>query len=351
LKALINEKNKSVNATIKNILSTLEIEYDDYSEDKNLTETYSLVFVGLGVNDGYARQFLDFASKLTKLVIVILHKDSDDLRRTCILHGAYNFVDVMRIDEDLQAMLQMIIDREGSAQKYSKKLVSAMNSFLDTNEFAFKMESLAKLVCFKYKLSKDELKLVERAVQLLAVTFKVYDINKVVELFSKLDVDEHLLSVIGSKIGWQSVIVHAILHYVMDLYQMENIVDEWRIDKKQFDEVYSSVKEADERNAYIAIDYEDYENLKSVLKKHIDKQVEIEESERDLQREISSEIVFHNCMYHNGSRVFLQEQHIRIEPLDKKIILLPQQTNSYSLCCISNTWMLEKVSNFLWICY
>jgi uncharacterized protein YpmB len=33
------------------------------------------------------------------------------------------------------------------------------------------------------------------------------------------------------------------------------------------------------------------------------------------------------------------------------ILLLPQQTNSYSLCCISNTWMLEKVSNFLWICY
>jgi diguanylate cyclase (GGDEF)-like protein len=32
-------------------------------------------------------------------------------------------------------------------------------------------------------------------------------------------------------------------------------------------------------------------------------------------------------------------------------LLLPQQTNSYSLCCISNTWMLEKVSNFLWICY
>jgi hypothetical protein len=34
-----------------------------------------------------------------------------------------------------------------------------------------------------------------------------------------------------------------------------------------------------------------------------------------------------------------------------RILLLPQQTNSYSLCCISNTWMLEKVSNFLWICY
>jgi methyl-accepting chemotaxis protein len=35
----------------------------------------------------------------------------------------------------------------------------------------------------------------------------------------------------------------------------------------------------------------------------------------------------------------------------KNRLLLPQQTNSYSLCCISNTWMLEKVSNFLWICY
>jgi PAS domain-containing protein len=53
----------------------------------------------------------------------------------------------------------------------------------------------------------------------------------------------------------------------------------------------------------------------------------------------------------NGIIKRINENFEIISGYKQEELLLPQQTNSYSLCCISNTWMLEKVSNFLWICY
>jgi len=318
MRALVHEQYFPSKAVIMSVLNKFAFKIEECDDIKNKEfDYYDIVFIGINdTREDKIKPHFPKLSKMAKVIIAVLHSDTDILRKEYFEHGAHILIPAHALEIDLEYKIKAIMSRLATMNFKNIKIINAIAQYSETLKYAFKMESLFHLLSKTYAFNGENYEKIKNILRFLSISFKEDDLNKLSVFWEQLDISQNMKIFFRSNAKPEVILVQAIVNYTRTMHGLQPL---FIIDKHfqiQYDVTLNNVISADKNNIYLVITKGDFYRLKEVVIEHVGQNTHM----MNELPAIVMECVLHNILYHDGSLVYFETNQIRIEPIENIIM-------------------------------
>lgn len=261
---------------------------------------------------------------LTKWIplCVITSQDEVELRQELFRLGINDYLVEPFFTSELGHRYALMIEREGTGRSsLTIRVINATVKLFKCEELAYRMESVARIVCDKLGMETDISIEVSRAAKYMSIAVEHIRCTDAIEYLRNLHAGKPILNILSNESEGKEAtkVVKAILQFEKSLVGSSEEISEERVDE----ELMERVKSIYDARKMLVHSMRDIDYIQSHLERYLKERIQDKETQTFLNTHLKK-LLHHSVIYHRGALFEIEEEEgtfvFVVKPEDERVM-------------------------------